>query len=133
MPTKKKSNATKFLNVDVDIYSNGNLSTLLKALEDHIIVLNHERASGLASFEAAKQPKSIDAAILAFFKMIDSLPPRERLIWDNCKKRCMNIGVQCGQAPHGQEFYLSKKTITYLLALQAEVVFTVYRCFKEQE
>lgn len=125
MAAKKNTQPTKFLNVDLDLHAKYGLDILLKALKPNVITLNYDKI-GFASVEALKQPKSIDSAILAYFRMIQALPPRARTVWENCEKRTMNIGIYAGQTPHQKYFCLSEKTISRLLSLRATVVFTVY-------
>ena len=125
MPLKKSEESTRFLNVDLDLRAKFGLKKLLKAFGSKIIVMNHE-IEGRAYVEATKQPKSIDDAILNYFKMVKSLSSTDQSIWENCEVRRMNIGIHAGELPHEKAFSLSKKSIERLHMLNAEVVFTVY-------
>lgn len=118
--------STRFLNVDLDLRSKSGLQELLKAFGSAVIDLKNE-SEGHASLEiAADQPQSIDEIILAFYNLIQALPPSKRAIWDQCEMRSFSIGIQAGTIPHSQEFSLSSKTISHLSALNAEVAITVY-------
>ena len=116
---------THFLNVDLDLESKFTLNELLKAFGDHVVNLRHE-SENIACIELAKDPKSVDEAIFAFYNLVCSLSPEIKDIWDHCEKRSINIGIQAGISPHSESFYLSSESVSILSKIDCEVVFTVY-------
>jgi hypothetical protein len=118
---------TKFLNLDLDIRSGSELDELLEGLKPDVVVMNHESA-GYASVELRHlQPKTIDEAILHYSKIILSLPSHLRALWENCDKRTMNVGIEAGNEPYSTSFAVSESTTALLVAMRAELVFTVYQ------
>lgn len=117
--------ATKFLNVDLDLHSESGLTQLIDALGSAVVDLEREEENR-ASVELAEQPQSIDEAVLAFYNLIKSFPPKVRTIWDHCEVRSMNIGIQVRSSPYPEGFKLSSNTISLLSSINAEVVVTAY-------
>ena len=116
---------TTFLNVDIDIYSKKNINALLKALRNAIVIQNQD-SEGFTSISAKQHTKTINSAILNYYRIIEGLPKKEKDIWYSCNKRILNIGIQGGAQPHEKPFTLSKKSIEYAQKLGAEIIFTVY-------
>jgi hypothetical protein len=122
VPAKRRT--TEFLNIDLDIRVRSGLDELLKPIARRILVLH--KTEQKASIELAGSTASLEATILKFVNLIASLPPQARDIWDRCKYRRMNIGIQAGDEPRAAEFALSRKAVSALASIQSEVVVTVY-------
>ena len=118
--------STHFLNVDLDLCGESGLDELLDAFGSAVLVMNRNSDDFVSLGIAQTHPQSVEETILAFFNLIQQLPPDARAVWDNCTTRCMNIGVQAGTTPHSESFHISDKTISLLSAIKAEIVFTVY-------
>ena len=86
----------RFLNVDLEIFSRSELETLVTIWGNrvHTLYLGKEFGFHKATLELAAQPKSPDAAILGFCKLIHSLSPRELACWDSAKARTFDIGIE---------------------------------------
>lgn len=119
---------TRFLNVDLDIYSNTNLKLLVAALGEGVFALYMGREGRLwsAHLELAEQPKSADAAIRRFTELILALPPAKRRHWDAASTRDFNIGVQAGSRTRMWELKIAPRTIQSVSSLKARLVVTVY-------
>lgn len=81
-----------------------------------------------ASFELARQPRSPEAAIVAFAKLVDGLPRNARAEWTGCKRRVLNIGIVAGVEPYQAVFSLRRRALALAVKMRAEIAFTVYRC-----
>ena len=114
----------RFLNVDLDLRAKSGLKKLIKAFGDDVCVLYE--TDKFAVLEVAKQPKSIDEAIKCYHKIIQKLPPRACAIWNKCKSRTFNIGIQSAEKPHQIEFQLSGKSLSQIHSIKGDVAFTVY-------
>ena len=126
MKMKMKMKMTHFLNVDLDLRasSNGKIQELVRALEPSVLVMNI--SGDFASLELAKGPKDIDSAVLAFARLVKSLPKNTRAIWERCGMKAMNIGIRAGKEPFASVFDISRRSIRALHELGATLKFTVY-------
>lgn len=122
------TNSTRFLNVDLDLYSRSDLGPLVALLGRKVAVLyvGKDKRNYRAHLEVARLPKSADATIRTFCSLIEALPPAGRELWNNATIRDFNIGVEAGFRPHATEFVLSASTVQSAAGLGARIVFTVY-------
>jgi hypothetical protein len=116
---------TEFLNVDLDLEFQGDISELLHALGDDVVAL--ARDPGHCTLEVSGHPASPEDAIRRFTTLLEGLPPPARAAWDGCSLRSMDIGLRAGHEPHMAAFRLPVEVLAALARLQAELVFTVYR------
>jgi hypothetical protein len=119
---------TRFLNVDLDIYSTRDLQPLAAAFGNKAMVLFVGRVQRTyhAHLELSRMPRSSEAAIRAFCELIRGLPKPARALWNSAKRRELNIGIQAGLEPHATEFRLSPEALHAAQELDAAVTFTVY-------
>ncbi len=120
----KAQSVTAFLNVDLDIRAASGLNEILTSIASSVVVLHQTEQD--ASIELAGNTASLEETVVSLVKLIESLAPNARKIWNLCEFRKFNIGVQAGKEPHAACFALSRTAISLLSAVQAEVVFTVY-------
>jgi len=120
--------STRFLNVDLDLYSRSDLDPLVALFGKKVTVLysGMNKRSYRAHLEVAKLFKSADATIRAFCSLIETLPPAGREMWNNATILDFNIGVEAGFRPHATEFVLSAAAVLSAASLGARIVFTVY-------
>jgi len=119
---------TRFLNVDLDIYSKTNLKPLVTALGNEVLVLYSGREGRLwsAHLELPEQPQNPEGAIRRLAALIPALPPAAQRLWYAATRREFNIGVQAGSRPHAREIKLAPGTIHKVASLEARLVVTVY-------
>jgi hypothetical protein len=119
---------TKFLNVDLDIYSRSDLKPLVTALGQSVLTLHvgREGQTNSAHLELSREPKTADFAIRTLAALIHALPKVERKLWDAAKVRDFNVGVQAAMEPHSYEIPLAYETIKLASELKARIVLTVY-------
>jgi hypothetical protein len=93
VPSKRST--TGFLNVDLDISVRSGLDELLQAMGRRVLVLHN--TGWQASVELAGNTVSLDQTMLKLAKLVTSLPEEARDIWERCRYRRMNIGIQAGR------------------------------------
>jgi hypothetical protein len=125
---KKRPAQTHFLNVDLDIRARVGLPSLIKAMASSVVVLSYQPRRFLCVELAAIQPKDIDGAVRSYFDLVELFGPSDRLIWDRCESRIMNIGIQAATAPYQAEFKISQDAVGMLGQMRAEIKITVYGC-----
>jgi len=129
MPVKKKAPDSKYLNVDLDVYSRSDLRPLVNGFGKRVIALyvGRERRRYSAHLELAGfQRPSADATIHAFCTLIRALPKTERELWNGAKTREFSVGVQAGRQPFACDFRIEAQTIKAVAELGAVIVLTVY-------
>ena len=119
--------ATNFLNVDLDVYSESRLEPLVAAFGDEVSVhyVGREGSRYGAHLELGF-PRSADTGIKALAALVRRLPTSARKLWKNAQVKDFNIGIQGGIKPHCCEFPLSLDTLSAVVKLGACVVITVY-------
>ena len=120
---------THFLNVDLDIYSNRDLHPLVKRLGRKVIVLHLGRERGQFSAHLEQnivRGRTADSAIRAFCRLIEKLPPAERVLWNTAAVRSFSIGIQAGARPNPRDFTIRPKTVQAVSAVGADIVITIY-------
>jgi hypothetical protein len=115
----------RFINVDLDVESGEDVLPLIDALEPHAYSL--ERPPGLASFEVNDpSPSDPEAVILEFIRLVKSLPPAARKVWDDASKRVFDIGLQSGRHPFRQSYTIGLETLREATAIGAHIAVTIY-------
>jgi hypothetical protein len=136
MPKKRKNAArrtcepTKYINVDLDIYSRVPLTGLIEAMGDGAFVLyvGGERQKYEAHIElgSSHMGMTADRTIIGLTRLVKRLPPRYRKIWNSAKSREFNIGIEAGLEPHGFELRLDRRTVDAVKEVGGALVITVY-------
>jgi hypothetical protein len=115
----------RFINVDLDVESAEELGPLLDAMEPHAYSL--ERPPGQASFEVNEaSPKDPEAVILEFVRIVRSLPPAARKVWDSSSERVFDIGLQSGRHPFRQSYNIGIETLREAADIGAHIAITIY-------
>jgi len=118
----------EFRNVDLEIVSISNLESIAEEMGDRVSVLYcglYEGRRKLLAVEAAGVVRKPDAAIHALCKVIESLSPESRRIWDRAKK-VFDIGCDLHPAPNAPRIELRPDTQVRAAALGAAIGFTAY-------
>ena len=115
-----------FLNVDLDIDSPDDLRPLVAAFAPNAYSL--ERPEGRASFELNQpaSPLSPESLILDFVRLVVSLPPAARSLWDRASRRVFDVGFQGGTLPVQETHRLAPETLSAIAAIGAELAVTIY-------
>jgi hypothetical protein len=115
----------RFINVDLDVESVDELQLLAAAMEPHAYSLT--RPPGQASFEVNEaDPKDPEAVILEFTRIVKSLPPEARRVWDGASKRVFDVGMQSGRHPSSVSCRIGVNTLREAADIDADIVITIY-------
>jgi len=126
---------TRFLNVDLDVFSAQDLQPLTEAIGKRVDVLylGRTRRTYEAHFELSvirssqhDRPTSPDAMIRGFCRLIQALKAPEKRIWNDAKIRDFSIGIQAGLKPSAMDFPLKPETLQAAHQVGARIVVTVY-------
>jgi len=122
------SEGTHFLNVDLELVTDGVLEPLVKHWSAEVAVLRNsaEAGSRTAWLELNDQYESPERVLVEFLNLIDALPGKLRAVWDACTDRCFNIGIQAGVESHASAFPISSGTLGRIAAVGARLELTVY-------
>ena len=133
MPNAKRE-TSKFLNVDLDIYSKSDLAPLVRAWGRKVIVLYAGREKELfsAHLELSSAPANAERAIRDLVRLIRRLPPPARKLWNASVRRSFNIGIQSGEVPGSFELPIPAGVLRMISLVHADVVVTVYSGLKRR-
>ena len=122
------SEATHFLNVDLELVTRGEIAPLLAFWSNSAVVLRNSDDDGRRTvwLELDSQPREAEHAILGFLDLVGKLPDEVRDLWNGCDDRCFNVGIQAGVGPHSSTYTISPRTLGRIAAVMARVAVTVY-------
>jgi len=113
------------MNVDLDVWSSQDLRPLTEAMEPH--VFSFERPPGEASFEVNDPaPNDPEVVIREFIRIVKSLPPTARTVWDSASKRVFDVGLQSGRQPPSMSYSIGAETLREAADLKTDLVITLY-------
>jgi hypothetical protein len=126
--TMPDSEATRFLNVDLELVATFDLAPLLEYFNPMTFMLHDsvDDRRRTVWMELNADPKDTDDAILRYAMLIESLPIDIRRLWVECEDRCLNVGIQSGLSPHASAFRISTAALAKLVAIAARLDITVY-------
>ena len=131
----EQEEGTRFLVVDLDVFSRQRLTALATALDTakvrggSVSVLYEGRWGHRysAHVEINHWPDSpADRQIQGLIAIIKKLPQQARALWDGAQSREFNIGIAAERTPRLREFKLSRRTIALVVELRATIAITVY-------
>ena len=130
----RSEHTTYFLNVDLDVFSRSSLEPLKVAFGSKVIPMfvGRDGRRHRATFELNANPKSGDAMIVAFVRLVKNLPRSARAIWNDAYRRDFNLGVQAGFEPRSYELSLRPETLKLVSSVNARVVLTIYAADRPQ-
>jgi hypothetical protein len=119
---------TRFLNVDLDIWSRSPLDRLTGAFDKKVCVLHvgREGRNFAAHLELASLPRDPDRLIRRFVALVENLPRAARRLWNQARIREFNLGVQAGTGPYSYELRLRPETLRAIARVDARFGVTVY-------
>lgn len=122
------------LNTDIELISDEDLTALVAAFEaGGLDALRNEIGDDgrcFARFELDgtyegeyAEPEETIAAMLT---VVESVSPTLQAVWNNCSKREIGIGYECGQEPSPFSQALSPELLGRIAALRATLRITIY-------
>ncbi len=117
-----------YLNVDLEVRADFDLSALVMALSPPLFNLHTGLADGVyfASFEAPACGGSPDEAIGALVRAVASLQRHPRSLWDRAADRVFDIGIEQARGMLPFALGLSQETLRAIADVGARVAFTLY-------
>jgi len=131
-------NEAKYLNVDLELDSEADLSPLAEHFGDRVFVLFNGRAGDIYRLaletSCADEPASptrdlsleADECIREFLSLIAQLPPALRELWDACASRVFDIGIAAGTGPSALTQTVSEATVQSISSIGGTIRVTIY-------
>ena len=121
----------EFLNVDLDLESNSDLSILIDSFGENVVVMKHQKgAANSVSLELAGLNGSPNYLISEYAKLLESLSTEARAAWDSCTQRRVDLGFECSGVSDGTVFgiteHLSTESIELLARFNIAIALTIY-------
>ena len=118
----------QYLNTDLQIESKSDLSEIVDAFGDDVLVLHHGemRSYQHACFSVAGGSTDADTAITFFCTLVESLPSDVRKIWDESCARVFDVGYESGSSPQNFRSQIRASTIQRVAHIGASIAVTIY-------
>ena len=115
-----------FLNIDLDLESKEDLSTLVSEMSARTSVMRSEwnGTNYCASFETGAQ--RAEEIIEEYVSIIDGLTAEGLRLWTGCTKREFDFGYDSGETPDDFHSILSAHSISSLARLRGSIAITIY-------
>ncbi len=120
--------STRFLNIDLDVWSASPLEPLVHAFGRKVVTLHVGRTGReyAAHLELAVSPDSPDLLLRRFVRLVEDLPRPARALWNRARVREFNIGIQPAAKPYRFELHLKEATVRAAGRVNARIATTVY-------
>jgi hypothetical protein len=131
-------NEAEYLNVDLELDSEADLSPLAEHLGDSVFVLFNGRVHDVYRLaletsctdepELANRDSSLDAdaCIREFLTLVAQLPSPLRSLWDGCLSRVFDIGITAGAAPSAFIQTVCETTVHAITSVGGAIRVTIY-------
>lgn len=118
----------QFLNVDLDIESNEDISKLVDDLSKSAMILHYEKSESpqFARIEANIDVTDPDKTINHLCELIESCSRNGLKQWLSAKRRTFDIGFQSGQSPKCFNQAIKADTLLRISAIGAGIEITIY-------
>jgi hypothetical protein len=129
---KSAADGPNFLNVAFVVYSNLDLEPLVAAMgrREDVLFLGREHRANKACLRVSGMPRTPEAAIRRFCKLINALPPSARKLWFSARSRIFDVGID--SVPKGSYWFeISAQTTAEAAKLDAIIAVTVYGKLKK--
>jgi hypothetical protein len=121
---------TKFLNVDLEVFSRSPLDPLVAAFGKKVDILHvgkwDRRYAAHLEVSGSGYQADADRLIRRFVAMVKALPKSGRRLWDQAQSRDFNLGVEAASKSRPLELKLQPETIAAVASVKGSVVITVY-------
>ena len=118
----------QFLNVDLEIESQQDISLIVKELKQNVCILHHEKQQDyhFARLEIDRDVANADKTINYFCDLIENFSEEARKIWDSCCTRIFDIGYESGMNPNYFTSKINALTIKRIANIDASINITIY-------
>ena len=115
-----------FLNIDLDIESDSDITPIVKFWEERISVNRLECLDGIwyGSFETWEEEEN--TIIATYHDLVSNLSPDLRRVWDQARKRDFDFGYEGGDTPRSFHSRLTLESISKLTEIKGSVTITIY-------
>jgi hypothetical protein len=128
--TTKMASLSHFLNLDLVLKSNSDLSPIIKHFDQKVIVLAHENFERqfllnleLANSDSTKEP---GWCTRGFLTLIEALPEAERALWNGCISRTFSYGFESGREFPALDTTITSDLLLRIAKLGADIGITIY-------
>ncbi|MCI5131894.1 MAG: hypothetical protein D3904_10280 [Candidatus Electrothrix sp. EH2] len=118
----------RYLNVDLLIKSRDNLTPIVKAFGEDVIVLSNNKVGKFhhAYFEIAGSYAGPNEDIEYFCSLIEGLEKEEKILWDNSFYRVFDIGYESGTSNNSYSSDLKGYIVKKIAIFNASIRVTIY-------
>lgn len=117
---------THYANVDLVLKASEDLSPLVAAFGDKVIVLNAGKMPENEAILEVHHEGGPEDAIKAFCDLVDSLSPGARAIWTRCNERTFDVGFNAGLEPWPFRSAIGPGTLARASKVGATLVVSIY-------
>jgi hypothetical protein len=129
-PSVDEEEATKFLNVDLEVFSRSPLDPLVAAFGKKVDILHvgkwGRRYSAHLEVAGSGYRADAERLIRRFVAMVKALSKSNRELWDRAQSRDFNLGIETASRSRAFELRLDRETLAALAGVKGSVVITVY-------
>ena len=118
----------RYLNVDLLIKSRDDLTPIVKAFGEDVIVLSNDKAGEFhyAYFEIAGSHAGPNEDIEYFCSLIEGLEDENKKLWDNSFYRIFDIGYESGTSNNSYSSDLRESVVKSMAKFNASIRVTIY-------
>ena len=117
---------THYANVDLVLKASEDLSSLVAAFGENVMVLNAGKMPGNEAILEVHHKGGPEGAINAFCDLVDSLSPDARALWKRCKERTFDVGFVAGLEPWPFKSIITPETLARAAQVGATLAVSIY-------
>jgi hypothetical protein len=117
---------THYANVDLVLKASEDLSPLVAAFGENVMVLNAGRMPANEAILEVHHEGGPEGAITAFCNLVDSLSPDARALWKRCKERTFDVGFVAGLEPWPFKSTIAPETLARAAQVGATLAVSIY-------
>ncbi len=126
---KPKPEPPQFLNVDLEVLSQSDLSEFAKSFGSKkvsVLYCDRQAEEFLAALELVTMRRSPEQLLARFCDLLEAMPPKVARLWREASRRTFDIGIESGISQQALALKISPATLARITALGATVAVTVY-------
>ena len=117
---------THYANVDLVLKASEDLSPLVAAFGDKVMVLNAGRMPANEAILEVHHQGGPEGAINAFCDLVESLSSDVRALWTRCNERTFDVGFNAGVEPWPFRSSIGPKTLARASKVGATLTVSIY-------